>query len=164
MKISYDKLVELLKSQKSATAVTILAETNPAMRKTNNPFAAATKLSSVNGMISWLYETAVNKQRLREGNEPDFEAQPRAWGARVKGTPLVVHKDKVYLELKVQKSLEHQYKLGDKIISHDEIKEFLKPIAPQPQQALVKEVVLRDYDLKNIRSIKLNGILYEVAE
>lgn len=164
MRISYDKLVSMLKEQKGATAVTICTQTLPPMRKTDNPYRDAIKISRVNGIIGWIYANAVNRQRLREDKDANFVVEPRKWGTRIQGTPLVEHKGKYYLELKVEKSLDHEYKLGDERISFDQIKEFLRPTPTMLKQKLDKEVILRDYDLANITSININGQYYEIVK
>ena len=110
-------LVEKMKGRKGAFFVTIVAETDPRLLKTDNPYVGTTKISRVNGLLNWIYENAVNNQRFREnqpldnnGEVEQFTALPRKWGVRVKRedgtvTPLVEHKEKQYLELKVQQAL-----------------------------------------------------------
>jgi hypothetical protein len=164
MKIKYRDLVELLKSQKGAKPVTICAQTIPNMRKKDNPYKDVIKISRVNGIIGCVYTNAVNRQRIREDSDPDFEAEPRKWGQRIIGTPLVEHKGKYYLELKVEKSLGHEYELYNERIPFEKIKEFLRLPPDMPKQGLDKEVILRDYDLANITSITINDQYYEIIK
>ncbi len=87
---------------------------NPLDKKVRNPwFGTITKESSFNGQINWLYENAVNAQRLKEGKEADFESQPRPWGNRVlmegKLTPLIEHKDSLYVEFRILQVYQTEY-------------------------------------------------------
>ena len=97
----YALLTEITASGR-ATIVTVLTTTKTKLNKgtgRNQPPAHAfydktEKHAKVNGMINWTYENSVNNQRAREheGDIADlehFEALPRKWGVRVKGTPFV---------------------------------------------------------------------------
>jgi hypothetical protein len=140
---------------KGAAIVTIHTETVPAMRKTDNPYVGVVKKSAVNGIINWVYESCVNRQRVREGMEADFSAFPRKWGQRIKGTPLVEHKGQHYLEMKVQ-SAQARYFLGTREVTHEEIKPYLRAASPS-RQGVEKEVILRDYALENIKAVVYGG-------
>ncbi len=133
---------------RGAAMVTIHAETCPDMRKTSNPYANAVKHSVVNGVINWVYETSVNRQRLREDLTPDFSAYPRKWGQRLYGTPLVEHKGNYYLEMKVQHST-CRYYIGNVEINTVDIQPWLRPSYPS-RQGVTREIILRDYSLENI--------------
>ena len=131
-----------------------------------NPFPDARKVSHVNGMVNWKYENAVNNQRAREqGQDADpFEAQPRTWGERVPGTPLVQHRGKEYVEVKVQRVLATRYETpeGDGIDV-----DLLRPFLPvekteSRRQGVGREIVLRDYGLESIRSLTTDGQPFEV--
>jgi uncharacterized protein YijF (DUF1287 family) len=134
---------------RGAAIVTIHAETVPDMRKTDNPyFDNLVKRSAVNGVINWVYESAVNRQRVREDLTPDFSAFPRKWGQRINGTPLVEHKGNYYLEMKVQ-SASALYFVGTKEVSHNDVSDWLRPPSKH-RQGVSREVILRDYALENI--------------
>lgn len=176
-----ENLIALLSSSKGAKIVTITTKTVPSMIRTaddgrTNPFVGKNlkdtdirKVSRVNGMVNWSYSNAVNNQRSREEKEMDFEAKPRKWGERMKGLPFVVHvtkdgKVKLYLEMKVERSLEHWYENtdGDRIESA-RIRPFLRK-SSSTRQGLDKEVILRDYDLSNILSIAYGGETYIIED
>src|SRR6185312_11339306 len=113
---------------------------------------------------------SVNAQRERENLEPDFIAEPRKWGERLPNFPLVRHvKDgveKLYLEMKIQRSLHHRYILDNHKaigIENDLITACLPIRAESSRQQLEKEVILRDYELSNIKRIRINGITYQVV-
>ncbi len=158
------EIIERLSSIKGAKMVTIVSQTEPPMRKTNNPYAGkVVKVSHVNGVINWNYERSVNRQREREGSEPDFEALPRSWGDRIMGTPLVRHvKDGVekrYLEMKVERVLTTtyiDYTTGE-AIDPEVLRPFLRENAGNIRQNLEKPVILRDYNIDNIAKIFMDG-------
>lgn len=154
----------LLNARRGANIVSIETETTPRMRKTDNPYAGRlVKQSKINGMINWYYENAVNNQREREGKNADFEAKPRRWGSRIHGTPLVEHKGKYYLELKVENRYGKTY-IDDQgnEVPQEEIDEFLYN-SSSSRQGVEDEVILRDYKLDSIKAIKMNGKKYKVA-
>jgi hypothetical protein len=144
-----------LREVKGARMVTFVAKTVPKMVKTDNPFwGHVHKLSEVNGCINWIYQNSVNRQRLREDKEPDFIPAPRAWGQREWRTPFVTHNGKKYLEVKVEKSIQHTYTLHGQLVSKEVeelIKLYLTPHSKAHRQQLDKDVILRDYTLDNIR-------------
>jgi hypothetical protein len=166
--ITVAELEAILASRKGATIATIVAETEPTMKKTNNPFVGATKISRVNGMINWHYENAVNKQREKEGHEEVFFSAPRQWGERIKRedgtlTPLVRHKGKAYLELKVQNSLGYEYRHNGAVVPAEMINPFLPQKKEGARQEVEKIIVLRDYALENIRQIVLDGQTIDIV-
>ena len=163
-------LIAMMLRNKGASAVTIVARTEPKMRKTGNPFAAGEvfKVSRVNGMIGWDYANSVNNQRGREGVvAADFVAHKRTWGEKIDGTPLVAHKGSLYLELKVEKSLDHRFEdaNGDELddTTVDMVKTFLPVRKQAATQQTVKPIILRDYNLSTILSITYKGVCYLVA-
>jgi len=147
----------ILEETKGAKPVTIVAKTFPKVRKTNNPHPNIVKVSRVNGMVNFIYENAVNNQRKREGETPDFEAAPRQWGQRIEGTPLVKHNDKTYLEFKVERSLDYHYEDNGIMVPEDEVAPFLPKRSESSRQNVEKEVILRDYAIENIVSVRMNG-------
>lgn len=164
--ISNAQLEKVLET-KGATIVTIEAEVVPAMRKTANPFfGRVTKVSRVNGMIGWNYENSVNNQRKREGDDTEFEAHPRKWGERVAGTPFVVHKGNTYLEIKVERVLGTVYLLDDRPVTTEQmesIRKFLPKTREPSRQGVAKTVILRDYNLDNIRAVRKAGQDYRTV-
>jgi hypothetical protein len=168
MKIDYIRLQKLLAHQagNKTTIVTFAAKTIPPMRKTNNYLGRVYKIARVNGIIGiWVYMNSVNLQRLREGKEGGFEPWDRTWGARIPGSPFVRHKNKLYLETKVQKASSAIY-LDGKLASKKQlvhIEKFLQiKEGESKRQKVDKEIVLRDYDLNNITHLQLDGEVYEI--
>lgn len=162
-----NELQAVLNCRRGASFVTITAITEPdwkPIKAGDNPWRGVVKKRSVvNGVINWQYESAVNRQRLREGLEPDFESKPRAWGHRVHGTPWVEHKDKRYLELKVERVLCVEYVDEDGIVIDSAL---VIPHIKEPKtsrQGVDKEVILRDYAATNIVAITFGGETHVVA-
>lgn len=161
IEVTQEQLVGILRQQgRSASFCTLIARTVPDMNKTvvvtgvkvRNPYhGRCRKIAAVNGIINWRYENAVNNQRVREGSLPDFEAAPRQWGRRLEGEPFVQHHDKLYIELKVQRSMEHYYETHEGLrldTAHVEL--HLPARRPNHRQGLEREVVLRDYAMESV--------------
>jgi len=158
----------MLKEQKGSKPATIVAETEPKVKQgtvnSPSPFRGkkVVKRSRVNGFIGWIYKNSVTNQREREGNLESFTPEPRKWGERIQGTPLVHYNGKTYLELKVENVLDTVYFVDGVETSVEDLKDYL----PKPRQAKTqqteKPIILADYNLDNIRSIKLDRALVEV--
>lgn len=178
IELDLNGLIDLLHERKGTQIVSLVTETIPSMNKKNNPYYdkeketfRVTKRSWVNGMVGWNYSNSVTNQRLREGHEsPEFEAQPRTWGERIAGSPLVKHKDSLYLELKVERTVERPlfYLDGELLIEEydkvvlDDIKKYIKAPKQAMTQETEKEIILRDYKLSNILSIRCGGQDYRI--
>ena len=174
--ISKTQLIDRLMNLRGAKFATIVAETDPRMRKTGNPFVGATKISRVNGVVNWIYQNSVNNQRVRENQPLDnageveyFEPEPRRWGTRLKHdtghvAPLVEHKGKHYLELKVERSLGHEYRLNGQTLDPQDVAEFLPERKESARQRVDNPVILRDYSLDNIKTITIDGVEYTMEE
>ena len=167
-------LVETLMDRRGSFATTIVAATDPRLLKRGNPFVGVTKLSRVNGFLNWHYQNAVNAQRGREncpldedGMVEPFIALPRKWGVRLQRedgtlTPFVVHDGRYYLEMKVQRAMGHEYRIGDTIIDPAEIRPFLPKRTEGARQQVANPVILRDYSVDNIIQITLDGIVHDI--
>lgn len=159
--IDQKQLLALLSDIRGASFATIITETDARLKKTGNPFGSVVKLSRVNVCLGFQYTAAVNRQRVREDAEPDFEARPRQWGERIQGTVLVEHRGKVYLETKVERSLSHQYFRADNgtPLSDEDVRPFL-PARGKSRQDVEREIIVRDYRLDSIRAIVMGGETY----
>lgn len=169
LKITEKKLLNILENIKGTTAVSIVSITIPKYLKQSRtkrepfPFKILPKkISVVSGMIGFNYQNSVNNQRLREEKQDDFVAEPRKWGERVPKTPFVTYKDEYYLEIKVQSS-ESVYLLRNKPIAKELLEDFL-PKSSSSRQELDKEVILRDYKISNIYTIKLMNEVYIIKQ
>jgi len=158
-------LVELLATVKGATFATIIAETDAGLKKTGNPFGPVRKVSRVNVCLGFQYESAVNRQRTREGTEADFQSAPRQWGTRIPGSMLVEHKGKLYLETKVEKSLGYVFlDANGKELTAEEVAPFLPARSKSTRQETEKEILVRDYALESLRSLSMGGEQYVMLQ
>jgi len=167
--VTRDELVGILTERKGAQPVTITVEVKARLNKKNRetkekcPFVNVTKVSRVNGFIGWIYTNSVNNQRGREGQKANFEAQPRKWGERLAGTPLVAHKGKLYVELKVEKALATEYFADGEKVDVEVLVPYLPPRRNESgRQGVEKAIILRDYGLAGIKEITINGELFVV--
>jgi hypothetical protein len=161
--MSLASLIENLSQNKGARIVTLITKTQPRLTKGHN-LGEVFKVSRVNVVINFNYSNSVNRQMGREGMEQDFVAQPRKWGVRIAGTPFVSHNDKLYLEAKIEKSLDHRYEdeKGD-VIDSAKVTPFL-PASRKPfTQTQEKEIMLRDYDMNNIIGITMDNETYLIT-
>ncbi len=144
--------------------VTIVATTEPKMRKTGNPlFGKVFKTSRVNGSIQFDYENNVNAQKMREGQTPDFKAQAPVWGTRVGDSCLILHNSNFYFYVRIIKSLGYAYHTADgKPIDATEVTPYLYERKASATQELDKEIIVRKYALANIREITINGTHYQI--
>ena len=160
MEISKEQLIKMLSG--GSKIVTITAETEPKLKK-SNPYVGVVKRSKINGIVGFIYENSVNNQRAREGKEKDFNSQDRVWGTRISGTPIVEHKGKKYLEVKVEKYLDTEYYCGSSTIDVNDIKPHMYAKKKPQNQGLEKVVQLRDFNLDNIKELRYNGETYSVT-
>lgn len=156
--VTVPQLIQILLNSKGAKPVTITATTDAKLKA---PFASVRKTSVVNGMIGWNYANAVNRLLAKKGETAEFEAQPRHWGVRIQGTPLVEHNGTYYLEMKVEKSLQHVYiDANGQTLTDAQV----EPYRPANRSVSPKNsVVLRDYRLDTIDSINMDGMTYKIV-
>lgn len=169
MKIAISKpsLENILQGVQGCQPVSLDIVTDPRMTKTNNPYIGTMKHNTINGLIGFNYTNSCNNQLAREGQEKDFEAQPRKWGER-KGK-LVYHtkdnEEKIYVEVKVQSASEPVFMFNGQEISKALIEHYLpKHKKPSTQDKIEKEIVVRDVSFDSIKAIRVDGTEYEIAE
>lgn len=155
-RITTSELISVLLNVKGSNFVSIETITQPKL-KANNPFGGLTKISSISGVVNFIYENSVNNQRLKEGKENNFKSLERKWGQKIQGTPLIVNRDKYYLEIKVAKS-DSKYIIGESEVAYDRIKPYL--YERKTRQELENEIILRDYSLDSIKKISVQGQVY----
>lgn len=166
VKVTRDQLVKALMAINGPTPATFLAETNVDMRKTDNPYhGEVTKLQKSNVFINYNYENSVNKALTKEGKEAKFEAQPRKWGERVPGTPLVLHKGAYYLSarfLNNEPKVEYLHK--GEAIDVAQIEQFIPEKKSSGSQGLENEITVRDFKIESIKEIQFGGKKYVVEQ
>ena len=154
--LSVSDLPAFFQTIKGATFATIVTETDARVRAACPLGRNVRKVTRLNVCLNHSYEAAVNRQRVREGNEATFEAAPRQWGKRIPGTTLVEHNGKFYLETKVEKSLAREFRVDGKIVPDDQVVPYLQSKGGS-RQDLEKEVIVRDFALDSIRHIVCKG-------
>lgn len=168
--VTEDQLTAVLKDINGAAIISIVAQTDARLLKTDNPFAMpVTKRSHINGIINWSYSNSVNNQRCREeqpigadGEVEQFVAKPRRWGTRMAGLPFVEHTNKQeqykqYLEVKVERSLAHQYfDANGNTLTDEQVAPFLPKKSKPKTQKTDKEIFCRDYTMSNVQTVQLN--------
>lgn len=179
VRLTRTELETLLRAHRGPSPGSLVARTVPELRQKDNPLAGLVhKLARVQGMLGvkvrpgfrrqpYLtdYARAVNRQRDREGHPGGiFYAQPRAWGQRIPGTPLVEHREKLYLTVKRQTVLyvEYRHAVTNEVLPEDEVEPWLKRRAEGRRQELRQPVVMRDYGLSTVRELRLYGEVYQV--
>lgn len=172
--ITQRELERMLMATDRCQFVSLTCITDPEMRKRNNPFfGAVRKVSIASGVVCWQYERTVNRQRSREGAPTDFKARRRAWGSRIKNTPLVSHvtadggETRLYLEVKIERSHAHYFDrtTGKKIEgdSLEALRKYFPKRSGSGRQHVERPVVLRDYRILNIAELTIAGKRYKIA-
>lgn len=169
--VDYMGLVRALMQVKNACPATFLAITEVKMNKTNNPYYGRVhKKQKSNVFINFDYGAAVNRKLLKEGKDADFVAKQRKWGERLPGTPLVFHNNEYYLEarfLNNEPKVEYLVKdeaTGATVVTEKAVLETYLPVKNEDSikehQGLDEAIVIRDFKVRNVREITMNGIHY----
>lgn len=152
--------------QNGTFGVVINTETEPRMRKTNNPyFGRVRKVTRMtNVAIGYGYENSVNARLEREGKDADFQAE-KPNGKHWICYPNILASDKdesqLYLRTTMRKNTipKSVYTLDGQVVTDPttlaEIKSFIYSSAKPTNQGLNEgdEVIVRDYKLENVISI-----------
>ena len=157
------QILKVLQDIKGAKMVTIVTETEPKMRKTNNPYAEnITKRVMQNVVINFDYKKRVNRQLLKEGKQETFTPKPRKWGERIAGTCMIFHNNQVYVEIAPNgrpQSVEYFTIDNHTPVAKSELIQFLQePNSNAEHQGVEKEIILRDIKVSNIKELKYKGI------
>jgi hypothetical protein len=167
MRVTTNEVINMVKSVKGSTMITLETETLCDMNKTNNPFYGAIKKSVVNGQVGFYYDNAVNNQRGREEKEMDFTSQKPKWAVATDCKGIVTNQagTKFYLYIKILSAESPTYFFNGREVSKDNIAPYLKEHKkPHTQANIEKEVVVRMYSIENIKKVKMFGNEYEVTE
>ena len=164
--VTQQEVVEVIKSVKTANAITIEAETEPIKVK-SNPYYGVKKRNTTNGQIGFYYKNAVNNQLAKEDKEMDFVPQMAKWQKPTDSRNLVTNADgtRLYLYIRCLSSGEPTFFFKGEEISRDLIAPFLpEHKTPHTQENLDKEVVVRTFAIDNILNIKMLGDEYCIVE
>jgi hypothetical protein len=109
------------------------------------------------------YSNMVARRLADEGKDPEsFTLSPRKWGQRVPNMPVVEHKGKRYLEVIFLKAGTVSYTLDNQPIDKADI-EGLKTSPEGNQGGLDNKVIIRDYNLESLNTVRINGDTIRVA-
>jgi len=136
-------------------------------------FGTLVKKSEYVGLIGTKisYEVLVNNKLIKEAdlkgleNPSEFEAKPRNWGTRINGV-LVEHTNKagefkqyVTVHRLAANKPKVVYELDGKVCDAELVAKIKKCFStPKPNQGLEKPIIPNDYELKNIKAIRVGGI------
>ena len=164
--VTKEQVVETIKSVKTSTMITIEAETEIKVPK-SNPYNGATKRNTINGQIGFYYGNAVNNELGREDKAMDFRPQVAKWQKPTDSRNLVTNADgtKLYVYIRVLSSGTPTYYMDGSEVDRDIIAPYLpEHRTPHTQENLDKEVVVRNFSLDNIYNIKMLGNEYCLVE
>lgn len=168
-----NNIVNILANTKGATICTIVTETTPKMRKTNNPFIGRVqKLTRTQMQFGYDYERAVNNRLKKEGKEANFSALSRKWGKWLVPNKVAEHNGEIYLRFYTMPSFcEVSYLVDGRLATSEEteaIKSFVQTSSPSARQAefgLVEhQVEPREYKASAIKMLSLNGETYVIEK
>ena len=107
------------------------------------------------------YENMVKRRLEKEGKPANsFQLGERAWGKRLTGKPFVEHKGEMYLECIFMGKPESFYTLDGLPVDKNTI-EGLESKDEGNQGGLDNKVIIRTYNCKNIRAIRIDGKEYK---
>ena len=135
------------------------------MRTTGNPFAGRgiVKRETLNGMIGYIYDNAINRLANKEGKE-QRDAKRHPWGDMDEKHLFRIHRNngKPYLSMMVKNTEVHGFFAPDGTqIDENEIRQFIPEKTKSSSQAdLDGEVIARDYGMENITAIRAFGNEY----
>ena len=156
-------LIQVLNETTAGRFITIVADTAPTMRKTDNSyFGHIVKRSVIQSTAHPDYAKVLAAKIKKDGLEKR-EVKARKWGHRLKGTPFVVHvkkgetEIKMYLEMYIINSLGYVYfdtRTGE-IVDKEIINAFLPPRKKT-------EVIWRDFGINTIKELRADGKQYVI--
>ena len=135
--------LEKLLSFRGCKALTIVSRTKVKVKKAA-PFKEVVKESITNGMTGGIYANAMSK-----AIGTAFTPGPRVWGTRIKGSPIVEHNGKKYLEMHVIRTKAKYFADGVEVPE-----EAVKPFMYAKKDSPVK---WRDYSFESIKEVRMDG-------
>jgi hypothetical protein len=124
----------------------------------------------VNGIVGGDYETAVNRQLVREGKEPLFKAKTPVWGNQIgDGKSLETHEKQdgeqnLYVAFRPMKCLDKEYQdIDGKKLDETYLKRFIAERPKSSNQGTDKEIPWRKYKLSSIKGFNYGGVRFIVV-
>jgi hypothetical protein len=166
-KVSIQQLVELFKEVINPTFVHVQLFTEVGMNKTNNPFYGLIfKSSKRNYLVGSNYENRVRVNEGKEGFDADFVSEKPSGKTHVTKVVLVSDKDPnqfyVMLEMFDEVPPIVEYFMNGEPIEKIVFEGYLKPISQSAKQVQDKKVKVITPKIESIKSVSMNGIVYEV--
>jgi hypothetical protein len=157
---------QLMQDVNGSTFISLVTETPVKLKggKGNALQGRVTKLCAGSNVMVFQnkevngYAAMVARRLEEEGKDPKaFELSPRQWGVRDQGAPFVRHNGKLYLEVIFLKAGEVTYLVdGVPTDAKDIVGLGLEPKQEGAQGGLENRVILRTYDVANIKMITIN--------
>lgn len=173
--VSKDRMIAILMDSKGATPITIIAHTEPKMRKTANPFYGRIyKASRVNGMVNFQYDAGVLRRLENEGKSADNFRQGQSWHEAVltadgKLTPFCKHKQngEYYLRFMLRGTIQSEYRwiADDQPLTDsqlDNLNVFIQK-SDYSNQGLTDPLVFLTYKMESIKIVTVNKQTYMVG-
>lgn len=110
------------------------------------------------------YERMVRRRQAAEGKEVDFTAEKRAWGTRIGTTPMIEHKDQIYLEIFCQHPGVTTYYLDDTPINEEDIIGLrIATHNEEAQGGIDDQVIIRAVNAESIIGMRIDGVAITVT-
>ena len=126
--IARPDIADKVRNLKGCRMVTIELETEPKLRraKTNPLRGRVKKIQSINGALGYNYTNAVNRQRVKDDNAPDFEALTKKNISHVGGA-LLQHNltGQLYLYMRPLHKKDAVYYVDGKLTDFEDLKDDL---------------------------------------
>lgn len=155
--INTAELTAILQGIRGAKIATVVIETQPELKKRNNPLQNVTKKVTMNILFNFNYRAALDKALIANGKAPSNRpAGRRTWGQRVPNSPFIMHKGALYLEVKNNgRPSKVEWFANGNPLAYDAVAPFL-PAAKQ------MEVPMCDIKIQNILELRVNGTQYTI--
>lgn len=164
-RISSQELILQLSSVVGSQFVSVITETEPRMRKTNNPYNGnVIKRSVQNGLVNFQYDEGVKRRLAKEGKDPNEFESGTSWHEPVKLngrlTPFCRHKKTgdLYFRYQLHNSRSQFFNknTGDEI-SKDALTPFLYDSDSYKNQGLDEPLMIITPKLSSIKEITFGG-------
>jgi hypothetical protein len=171
--VTVQELAEILKKHcKGATFASAIIDTEPKMRKTDNPYyGRVRKINRISGILNFNYDEGVRRRLEKEGKNPDEFVGGSSWHKPVtvdgKFTPLAAHKDnpdQLYLRVAVQHTDKPEYFFDGKPIDKKQIESFIPERSHYQNQNLEEPYRFIAPSLNNVREINIGGEKYIIKD
>ncbi len=124
-------------------------------------------LSHVSVMVSTnrngnTYANMVNKRLKDEGKRKKFKLSNRSWGTRVRGTPLITHKNNMYLQAIFLRSPTPTFLVDGKPTDASVIPGIPERKLGGKQGGLKNKVGIRTLNIEHLTAIRMGGVEYKL--